>query len=154
MAQQHVYQEMSPAQVQNVLKYVDAEQSAAVKEAVFTRLGHECFYARQLDGWIGRYTGNVQAFLDWVNVEKASKYWERLEFTPDGQTLVLTGKKVAGCACSFADCAEPPLSLCNYCCKNFQQEMFGMLLGRKVEVTITESFLLGGERCNTEIHLV
>ena len=126
----------------------------SVKKSIFNQLGHQCFYARNLDGWIGQYTGNVQAFLDKINVKKDSKYWERLEFTEDGTTLILIGKKVEGCACAFADCAQPPLSLCNYCCKNFQQELFGMLLGCKVEVMITEAYLLGHERCSTTIHLV
>jgi hypothetical protein len=96
----------------------------------------------------------VQAFLDRVNVEKTSTYWERLEFNEDGTTLMLTGKKVEGCACACADCSQPPLSLCQYCCKTFQQELFGMLLGQKVEVKITEAYLLGDARCSTTIHLV
>jgi predicted ArsR family transcriptional regulator len=67
---------------------------------------------------------------------------------------VLTGKKVLGCACAFADCAQPPRALCDYCCKNFQQELFGMLLGREVEVEITAAYLYGDDRCNTIIHVV
>jgi hypothetical protein len=150
----HVPQEMNQEQVRSILKFIDASQSESVKDSVFSRLGHECFYARKLDAWIGQYTDDVQAFLDRVNVQHASRYWERLEFTGDGTALVLTGKKVAGCACAFADCPQPPESLCHYCCKNFQQELFGTLLGQKVEVTITESYLLGDERCSTIIHLV
>jgi hypothetical protein len=154
MKKSHIPQETNQEQVKNILKFIDASQDEGVKKSIFNQLGHECFYARSLDAWIGQYTGNVQAFLDWVNIEKASKYWERLEFTEDGTTLVLTGKKVEGCACAFADCPQPPLSLCRYCCKNFQQELFGVLLGRKVEVEITEAYLLGDERCSTIIHLV
>ena len=154
MKKTHIPQEMNQEQVKNILKFIEASQDETVKESIFSQLGHECFYARNLDDSIGQYTGNVQAFLDWVNVEKASKYWEKLEFTEDGTTLILTGKKVEGCACAFADCAQPPLSLCHYCCKNFQQELFGMLLGQKVEVEITEAYLLGDERCNTTILLV
>ena len=138
----------------NILKFIDASLSEAVKDDIFSQLGHECFYARGLDGWIEQYRGNVQAFLDRVNIEHASKYWERLEFTDDHTMLILTGKRVQGCACAFADCSQPPQALCNYCCKNFQQELFGMLLGQKVDVVITESYLLGGERCNTTIRLV
>jgi hypothetical protein len=147
-------QDMNQEQVKNLLKFIDASQGESVKESIFCQLGRECFYARHLDDWIGQFKGNVQAFLDRVNVEKASKYWENLEFTEDGAALILTGKKVEGCACAFADCSDPPLSLCHYCCKNFQQELFGMLLGRKVEVTITEAYLLGDERCSTTIHHV
>jgi len=152
MKKTHTPQEMNQEQVKNILKFIDASQDESVKESVFCQLGRECFYVRHLDNWIGQYTGNVQAFLDRINVEKASKYWEKLEFTEDGMALILTGKKVEGCACAFADCADPPLSLCHYCCKSMQQEMFGMLLGQEVEVEITEAYLLGDERCSTLIH--
>lgn len=153
MKAKHIPQEMNQEQVKNLLRFVDASPSEAVKSEIFGRLGYECFHARSLDRWIGQYTGDVQTFLDWVNIQHASKYWERLEFTADRTQLVLTGKKIQGCACAFADCAQPPLSLCHYCCKTFQQELFGMLLGQKAEVTITESYLLGNERCSTIIHL-
>jgi len=154
MKKSHIPQEMNQEQVQNILKFIDASQDEEVKKRIFCQLGHGCFYTRHLDAWIEQYTDDVQAFLDRINVEKASKYWERLEFTEDGSALVLTGKKVEGCACAFADCANPPLSLCHYCCKNMQKELFGMLLGQQVEVEITEAFLLGDERCSTIIHLV
>ena len=153
MKKSHIPQEMNPEQVKNILKFIDALQDESVKESIFSQLGHECFYARKLDDWIAQYSGDVQAFLDRVNVQHASKYWERLEFSEDGMVLVLTGKKVEGCACAFADCSQPPQSLCHYCCKNFQQELFGMLLGQKVKVKITEAYLLGDERCSTTVHL-
>jgi len=153
MKKKHNVQEMNPEQVQNILKFVDASQSEAVKESIFHQLGHECFYTRKLDEWIGQYKEDVQAFLDWVNIEKASKYWERLEFDEDRSMLILTGRKVESCACAFADCSKPPKALCNYCCKNFQQEMFSTLLGQNVEVEITEAFLLGDGRCSTWIYL-
>jgi predicted ArsR family transcriptional regulator len=154
MRKPHTFQEMNQEQVKNVLKFIDAAQSESVKKSIFSRLGHECFYARKLDAWIEQYRDDVQAFLDRVNVQHASKYWERLEFTEDRTVLILTGKEVAGCACAFADCSQPPESLCHYCCKDFQQGLFGTLLGQKVEVNITESYLLGGKRCSTTIHLV
>lgn len=153
-AKKHVPQETNHEQVKNLLKFVDASQSEAVKESVFGQLGYECFHVRNLDQWIGKYTGDVQAFLDYVNVDHKSRYWERLEFNADRTALVLTGKKVLGCACAFADCAQPPRALCDYCCKNFQQELFGLLLGRKVEVEVTAAYLFGDDRCNTIIHIV
>ena len=150
----HRPQDMNQEQVKNILKFIDASQSESVKTRIFHQLGYECFYARKLDEWIDQYRGDVQAFLDRVNIQHASKYWESLEFTEDRTMLILTGKHVQGCACAFADCSHPPLSLCQYCCKNFQQVLFGRLLGQTVEVTITESYLLGGERCSTTIRLV
>ena len=146
--------DMSQDQVQEVMKFIDASIDEPVREKIFNKLGYECFYSRKLDNWIGKYTGNVQSFLDWVNVEKKSKYWKSLEFNEDHTLLKLTGNKVEGCACAFADCPNPPKSLCYYCCKNFQQQLFGMLLGQKVNVEITKAFLLGDESCDTLIHLV
>ena len=154
MKKPHIPQDMNQEQVKNILKFIDASQSESVKNRIFSQLGYECFYARKLDEWINQYRGDVQAFLDRVNVQHASKYWERLEFSEDRTMLILTGKQVQGCACAFADCSHPPQSLCHYCCKTFQQELFGLLLGQKVEVKITASYLLGDDRCNTTIHLV
>lgn len=150
----HVPQEMNQEQVKNLLRFIDSSQSEAIKDSIFSQLGYECFYARNLDKWIKQYTEDVQAFLDNVNVHHKSRYWERLEFNADRTALILTGKKVRGCACAFADCSQPPKSLCHYCCKNFQQELFGTLLGRKVKVEITEAHLFGDERCSTTIHIV
>jgi hypothetical protein len=146
--------EINQDQVKDLIQFIDASQSEAVKNSLFSRLGYGCFHIRKTDTWIEKYRGDVQSFLDWVNIQHASTFWEALEYTEDRKTLILTGRKVQGCACAFADCAQPPLSLCRYCCKNFQQEFFSTLLGQKVEVEITEAYLLGGERCSTAIHLV
>ena len=154
MTQKHIYQDMNPEQVRNLLKYIDASQTEKVKESIFNQLGQDCFFTRHLDQWVDSYQGDVEAFLDRINVQQTSKYWERLEFNPERSELTLTGRPVQGCACAFADCEQPPISLCHYCCKNFQQELFGRLLDQKVDVTITASFLLGDDRCNTKIKLV
>ncbi|MEJ2616489.1 MAG: hypothetical protein P8Z35_16155, partial [Ignavibacteriaceae bacterium] len=99
---------MSEEQVKRIIKFIDLSQDEETKKSIFCRLGYECFHARKLDGWIGQYVGNVQAFLDMVNVEKKSKYWKTLEFNEEKTELKLTGKKVNSCACSFADIPQPP----------------------------------------------
>jgi hypothetical protein len=113
MKKPHIPQDMNQEQVKNILKFIDASQSESVKNRIFSQLGYECFYARKLDEWINQYRGDVQAFLDRVNVQHASKYWERLEFSEDRTMLILTGRHVQGCACAFADCSNPPQSLCH-----------------------------------------
>jgi predicted ArsR family transcriptional regulator len=97
---------------------------------------------------------SLHPLLGCYHVQQASKYWEKLEFSEDGKTLVLTGRIVQNCACAFADCPQPPQALCDYCCKGFQQEFFRTLLGQDVEIEITEAYLSGGQRCSTVIHLV
>jgi hypothetical protein len=153
MGATHEPQEMNQEQVRGILRFIEENHGQEIKESVFGELGRQCFYARGLDKWIGQFTQDVQRYLDRVNVEKKSRYWEQLEFA-DARTLVLTGKPVEGCACVFAHCPNPPLSLCHHCCKAFQEELFGTLLGRTVEVTIDQAFLLGDERCSTRIRLM
>jgi hypothetical protein len=152
--QSHPEEAINLKQAKKLLQYIDTSQSEEVKERIFSQLGRECFYTRKLDAWVESFQGDVQAFLDRVNIQQASKYWERLGFTEDGTKLILTGRKVTGCACGFADCAQPPLSLCHSCCKSFQEALFGKLLGRKVAVEIGASYLLGDDRCSTTIHIV
>ena len=149
----HKYQEMNQEQVTSLLRFVDATQPEATRRAVFAQLGRDCFRCRNLDRWIGQYSDDVDSFLDWVNVQHGSRYWESLVYS-DEKTLVLTGRKVSGCACAFANCEDPPRSLCHHCCKTFQEKIFSALLGREVEVSIDQAFLLGDDRCSTTICIV
>jgi len=144
---------MNHEQVRDLLKHIDATQNETVKSNIFAQLGYGCFHTRQLKQWIDGFDGDVELFLDNINVEHKSRYWESLIFSSDKKQLILTGKEVDGCACAFADCDDPPLSLCNYCCKNFQQELFKYLLHKPVDVTITASYLRGDRRCNTIIEI-
>ncbi|HEX3052450.1 MAG TPA: hypothetical protein VHP83_17445 [Aggregatilineaceae bacterium] len=149
MDKKHVPEAMNQEQVQNILKFIDSTQSEPVKRAIFSQLGRECFACGHHAEHLAPFKDNVQAFLDIINVEQKSKYWESLSLSEDQTELVLTGRKVEGCACAFADCSQPPLSLCHYCCKLFQEMYFKTLFNREVEVEITEAFLLGHERCST-----
>lgn len=153
MSKKHVPAEMNQEQVKNLLKFIDATQSEKIKKTIFGQLGRQCFYCLKLDKWLKEFKGNPQV-LDRVNVHHKSKYWQSLKFSKDKKKLILTGRKVKDCVCAFADCAKPPMSLCYYCCKNFQQEFFRTLFGKKVDVKITKSYLLGNERCSTVIRFV
>jgi hypothetical protein len=144
--------EMNQEQVKKVIKYIDNSQEEAVKKSIFGQLGRQCFYCREVDRWINSFKGDVEAFLDRVNTGK-SKSWERLEFNEEKTILTLTGRPGGGCVCAFADITKPPKSLCYYCCKSFREELFGKLLKKKVEVEITQTRLLGNDRCNSLIHI-
>ncbi len=141
-------------QVTMLLQFIDSAIDEPAKIKIFSQLGHDCFYSRHIDGWVAGFQGDVQQFLDNVNVHHRSKYWESLELSEDGRRLILTGKEVDGCACSYAAGERPPQALCNHCCRCFQQELFGALFGKPVQVTITESYLLGNQRCSTVIDIL
>jgi hypothetical protein len=154
MNKKHIPEAMNQEQVKNILKFIEATQSKQTKRAIFSQLGRECFYCGHHEEWLAPFKGDVQSFLDRINVQQKSRYWESLVFSEDQTALVLTGRKVEGCACAFADCDQPPRSLCHYCCKQFQEAYFKALFGKEVEVEITESFLFGHERCSTIIRFV
>lgn len=145
--------EFNQTQVKNVLQYIEKNQNEEVKKEVFCELGRQCYMTRKIKEWVEGFNGDVQAFIDRVNIDHKSPYWEKFAFSEDRSILYLTGKVVDKCACVFAECADPPLSLCRHCCKAFQENIFSTLFGCNVEVEITEGFLLGDNRCSTAIHI-
>ncbi len=144
--------ELNTQQMRNVFAYIDSNQSEQVKEDIFGKLGQECFHS--LKAWVDSIgPNNIQRVIDDVNVRDLSPHWERLQFNEDKSILYLTGKKVTRCVCPLGDLENPPKSLCNYCCKRFQEEVFGTFIEKEVTVEITDSYILGGERCSTAIHI-
>jgi hypothetical protein len=139
-------------QIQNVLRFVDSSMHESVKKQIFERLGLEHTTNDRYVSWINGYKKDLKSFFEMVNTNKDT-YWEKLEYNPDLSAIKVTGRLVDKCACSYAQCENPPKSLCNYCCKNYQKQMFEMLLEKKVKVQIDESFLLGGKRCSTTIFI-
>lgn len=143
--------ELNPQQMKNVFAYIDSGQSEEVKKDIFEKLGQECFLISK--GWVDSIGQDIRKLMDDVNSRGLSPYWEKLQFNEDQSILYLTGRKVERCACALGSLEHPPRSLCNYCCKKFQEQVFGAFLGRAVTVEITESYILGGERCSTAIHI-
>jgi hypothetical protein len=137
-------------QVQNVLNYIDLSMDESIKERVFERLGYEHTTKDSFKNWISKYKSDVKSFFDMVNSNKDT-YWEKIEYNPETSAIKITGRLADRCACSYAQCENAPKSLCKYCCKNFQKQMFEMLLDKKVKVQIDESFLLGDKRCSTTV---
>ncbi len=143
--------ELNAEQMRNVFAYIDSNQNENVKQDIFENLGHECFKSSKK--WVDSIGNDIQKVMEDVNLRDLSPYWEKLQFNEDESILYLTGKKVERCACALGNLENPPKSLCNYCCKKFQEEVFGTFLGKDVTVEITESYILGGERCSTAIHI-
>lgn len=134
----------------NFLKYIETDLSKKNIEKLYGRLGYECFYSRDLDKWVKSFHKNIDEFFNRVN-RGDSKYWEKLEYNKENGQIKLKSRKFISCNCGFAQCENPPISLCNICCKRFQEEIFQTLLQKKVHVKIDESILLGNERCCTTI---
>jgi hypothetical protein len=146
--------QMNQEQVRNLLTYIDATLDETAKGKILSRLGHECFACGHHAEWIDSFKGDIQRFLDNVNVDRKSPFWEKLELTNNGTRLILTGREVDRCVCAFADDSRPIPALCTHCCKQFQTELFTYLFGKTVDVTITESSAYGGKRCSTIVDIL
>lgn len=139
-------------QVQNVLSYIDSTMDESIKKNIFERLGYEHTTKHSFKNWINGNKNNLKGFFDYINSNTdTNSDWEKIEYDPILSTIKITGKPADRCACPYAQEANPPKSLCNYCCKNFQKHMFEMLLDKPVKVQLDETFLLGGKRCSVTI---
>jgi hypothetical protein len=143
-------QKVVPEQVIKLLKFIEENFDESIKEKIFGKLGRECFYSRGLDKWINSFNQDVDSFVNWVNSGK-SRYWEKLEYDRAKSTIKVISRKSPVCVCAYAQCPDPPKSLCNHCCRLFQKEIFKTLLGKEVEVQVDSSTLLDGGSCNTTI---
>ena len=140
-------------QIQNVLSYIDSNMDESVKKAIFDKLGYEHITHTDFKNWIISQRDDLKEYFGRINSNKDT-YWEKIEYVPESSAIKITGKKVDKCACAYAQHENPPLSLCNYCCKNFQVGYFELLFDKKViKVDIDESFLLGGERCSSTVYI-
>jgi hypothetical protein len=139
-------------QIQKLFMSLEEMNDTSTKIHIFENLGENCYECRNLDKWIEKF-GNIQEMISWISTNE-SPYWEKLEFSEDKKRLYLTGKEVQSCACAYNNDKIQMKSLCNYCCKKFQETLWGDLLKKKVSVEITESIILGGKRCNTVIHIL
>jgi hypothetical protein len=141
---------MNKTQIRHLLKFIDSSINEPDKEKIFNKLGVECLYSRDYDKWLAKFKNDPDEYFNRVKRGEA-KYWEKLEYDKSKSVITLVGKKSQTCNCQYGRCDEPPKSLCNYCCKRFQEELFGLLLGKKVTVRIDETVILGSERCSTTI---
>ena len=145
---------LNPRQIQNTLKFIDTTQSEAVKQCIFEELGQQCFCANGFADRLEPYRGKHAEYLRPINEEHGSPHWESILPDGDGKAYILTGVVVDRCVCSFADGRDAPLSLCDYCCKEFQRCFFSTLFDRAVDIEITASYLKGDDRCSTIIRFV
>ncbi len=145
-------EEINKVQITELLKFIDSLVNEKDKKRIYKELGKQCLYSGNYNKWIVGFKNNIDEFFDMIQGDEAS-YRDKLEHDTEKSIITLIGKKNDACTCGYADCEDPPRSLCNYCCKRFQEKMFGLLLNIKVDVRIEESILLGVERCTTTIFI-
>ena len=140
-------------QIQNLLSYIESSMDGSAVKDIFERLGAEHLTHPEFVKWINENKKNIKGYFNKIN-SNSDTYWEKIEYNSETSTIKITGKQADRCACAYAQNENPPISLCKHCCIGFQKRMFEMLLGVPVtNVVLDESYLLGGKRCSSTIHI-
>lgn len=144
---------VNPQQIAAVLSQIDQSGDKAVIDAVFVRWGHACF--EQSKGNIeeaARQRLDFPGFITRVN-KGGDPYCEHIDYDEKAGVIRLVGRKFSRCVCAYSRSPKPPKALCTHCCRTFQKRFFQAVTGRRAEIELDETVLLGGERCRTTVRL-
>lgn len=97
------------------------------------------------------YKGNLEKYLE--DLPKLDHWQEKAWFDEEKQLITIIGTKREECVCSMARTSKNP-NWCHLCCAGHQKAIFENLLDKNVEVTMGETLLLGGERCNHFVQIL
>lgn len=112
---------------------------------VYQKFGSNCANSYGSVKKAESYKGNLKKYLQ--ELPTLDKWQEKAWFDEDKNLITIIGTKREECVCPMAKASNNP-DWCHLCCAGHQKAIFEKLLGNEVEVTMGETLLLGGERCN------
>jgi hypothetical protein len=118
---------------------------------VYQEFGTECAINYGAVDRAEEYKGNLEKYLN--EISSIDKWQEKAWYDEDTKTVTIIGVKRDECVCSMARSSANP-NWCNFCCAGHQKAIFEKILGKEVEVTMGETRLSGGERCNHFIRIL
>jgi predicted hydrocarbon binding protein len=95
-----------------------------------------------------KHKGDIDGFIH----ELKQRADEDITYDREKGVITVVGPERGDCFCPLIDCKYTPKTACD-CSLGWQQEVYETLLGKKVQVKLTESVLRGGRRCTFEIHV-
>lgn len=125
---------------------LNTEMDSEKRVKMFEELGRTCS-SEYKDNYM-KFENNVQGFLDEIN----GKWVEDIRYDTENQTILITGMKSDDCFCPLAKKSVTPIEFCE-CSKGWQKGIFEAISGKKVQASIEESVLRGGERCSFKIQM-
>ncbi len=114
-------------------------------KVVYGKFGGNCATTYGSVAKTEAYKGNLEKYLE--DLPSLDKWQEKAWFDEEKQLVTIIGTKRDACVCSMAKASKDP-KWCHLCCAGHQKAIFENLLDKQVEVTMGETLLLGGERCN------
>ncbi len=130
----------------HLVDYMNTHVDEASQVMMFEEMGRFC--ASQHKESYSKFAGNTEAFLK----NMVGQFIEKTNFDKDKQTISLLGKKQDNCVCAFAGDKNMSPNFCN-CSRGYMKEMFTVVTGKPVEVTLNESILRGSDRCSFTVQI-
>ena len=122
-----------------LVEILDRNLDKATVSRVFEELGTEC--AHQFRYLSDRFKGDIDGFL-----AAAQERWvEKVEHDKQNRTIRITDRNPK-CSCALVRQGMTPSAFCD-CSRGWQKEIYSLILGRPVEVTVEQSILRGAPRC-------
>ncbi len=112
---------------------------------VYQKFGNYCANSYGSVKKAEAYKGNLEKYLQ--DLPTLDSYQEKAWFEEDKKLVTIIGAKREECVCPMAKASNNP-NWCHLCCAGHQKAIFETVVGKEVEVTMGETALLGGERCN------
>lgn len=129
--------------IDHLQKYLDKNERLALYENV----GESCASDGQKE--FEALKGNLKGILD----EQVKQGWlENYDMNESTGTIKLSGKPKDTCGCPLLKKGLTPSEFCN-CSIGYMKKMYSVVTGKKVDVTLESSILMGGDRCNFSIKL-
>jgi predicted hydrocarbon binding protein len=125
---------------------LNEEMDADKRMKMFEELGKVC--SSEYKDTYMKFENDVDGFLNEIN----GKWVEDIKYDKENQTILLTGMKTEDCFCPLATKSVTPAEFCD-CSKGWQKGTFEAISKKKVEVSIVESKLRGGDRCSFKIQM-
>jgi len=121
-----------------------------ILELVYSKFGGNCAERWGSVDEARRYKGNLEGFLK--DLPSIDQWQEKAWYDESEKLITIIGKKREQCVCSMAR-TSGSADWCNLCCAGHQKAIFEEVLGQSVKVTMGETRLTGGERCNQYVRI-
>ena len=139
------WQDHTKGQLVLLWELLESRLDEAARLELVEQLGRNC--AKRI-GWANEFKGNVRGFFQRMKENQG----EVIEFDEAAGVITITSPE-RDCVCAMVDSKRTPAYFC-HCSVGWQKETYETILGRKVEVEVTESVLKGSKRCVFEVRLV
>ena len=129
-----------------LLQRIESEIPEDVRQNILEDMGRNC--AKSL-GWAEKYKNNPEGFFEHMFKHSG----ENITFNKEKNVItIITKDREHDCDCPLVSSAKTPGYYCD-CSLGWQKETYETILGKKVDVKLTESVLRGSKRCAFEIHI-